>query len=162
MLLILTRICQDDVKYDKINSEYYGNIGIELAGSIIGSPSTYFGLGIAKPINIFDKAATEAGDVIPFVDEAIKLVNGAFGTSIPIQRLPWKTVARIPTFGELIGVGIGKTRMAAEAARFSGTSSNFAPVVEMLQDAQKLEGPEAATLLDEAVKATATVFDNRP
>ena len=29
MLLILTRICQDDVKYDKINSEYYGNIGIE-------------------------------------------------------------------------------------------------------------------------------------
>ena len=29
MVLIITRIYQDDVKYDKINSEYYGTIGVE-------------------------------------------------------------------------------------------------------------------------------------
>ncbi len=121
-------------------AQQYGNTGIELAGSILGSPSTYLGLTLKAPA-IFTKAGRAEG-----------LVK---------SLTTWKTVASVPTFGEIFGLGVGKARLAASASRFDGIAKEFAPVVELLQAAQKAPDAQVASKLDEIVKITAETFDNQ-
>lgn len=121
-------------------AQQYGNTGIELAGSILGSPSTYLGLTLKAPA-IFSKAGRAEG-----------LVK---------SLTTWKTVVSVPTFGEIFGLGVGKARLAASASRFDGIAKEFAPVVELLQAAQKAPDAQVASKLDEIVKITAETFDNQ-
>ncbi len=95
-----------------ILSQNLGNLGIELAGSLVGSPSTWLGAAIVKPANIFTKAGRAAGDVLTFAGREVKL----FGVT---QHVPWNTIARIPNFGEIIGANVGKARIASATARFT-------------------------------------------
>lgn len=114
-----------------------GSIGIELAGSVLGDPTTYLGLSLARPINIFTQAGRESGNIV-------NLLGKTF-------RVPWKTIAKIPEFGELIGATVGKARFAAET-RFI---SNAVPELErILGKADFVAGDmDAAKVGKEAIQA---------
>jgi hypothetical protein len=62
-----------------------GRPGIEIAGSIIGSPSTYLGMAFKAPVF---KNIDKFGD-------AVTIFSKTF-------QVPWKTVARIPNASELL------------------------------------------------------------
>lgn len=76
------------------------NPWVELAGSILGDPSTYLGMGI---IGNFGKAKTP-----------VKI----FGKTL--FNLPWQEVARLPTFTELVGIkNLGKARLLRSGEAFT-------------------------------------------
>lgn len=131
------------------------NLGIlstELVGSILGSPSTYLGLSLIKPVNIFSKAGRAAGEVITFAGKEVKL----FGA---VQRLPWRTIARIPTFGEIVGLNISKTRIANAALRF--TESSIPGLEDVLKKANTVTGEaEAMKVLENAATHTVNQLDD--
>jgi hypothetical protein len=121
-----------------------GSIGIELAGSILGDPTTYLGLSLVRPVNIFSLAGRESGNVV-------NLLGKTF-------RVPWKTIARIPEFGELIGAGVGKARFAAEARFITDASS---PIAKVLEKANYAAGDmDAAKVGREAVQAIVAHFSS--
>lgn len=80
------------------------NTWVELAGSIVGDPTTYMGMGIIgkigqskTPIRLFGKT---------------------------IATLPWETVGRIPGFTELLGLkNIGRARVLAAGDEFRKIAS---------------------------------------
>ena len=76
------------------------NPWVELAGSILGDPSTYLGLGIIGNIG---KAKTP-----------VRL----FGKTL--FNLPWEEVSRLPTLTELVGIkNIGKARLLRSGESFT-------------------------------------------
>lgn len=102
-----------------------GLIGTEITGSILGSPSTYLGLAIKAPVNILTKAGREAGDVLT-------IFNKTFG------HLPWRTLTRIPTFGEVVRLNVGRARLANEALRFTEQSTllnGLEPIIKNIDTA---------------------------
>lgn len=75
------------------------NPWVELAGSIIGDPSTYMGMGI---VGNFGKASTP----VRFMGKTL-------------FKVPWETVARIPGFAELVGLkNIGKMKLLSSGDEF--------------------------------------------
>ena len=109
------------------------NPWVELAGSVIGDPTTYMGMGIigkigqAKtPIRIFGKT---------------------------IGHLPWETIGRIPGFTEILGLkNIGRARVLSEGNAFRNIAS---PETEKaFQALGKVEDEKAALpALKNAIKA---------
>jgi hypothetical protein len=73
---------------------------VELAGSVLGDPTTYLGMGI---IGNFGKAKTP-----------IRILGKTRFT------VPWETVARIPTFSEVFGLkNIGRLKIASAGEMFT-------------------------------------------
>lgn len=109
------------------------NPWVELAGSVIGDPSTYMGMGI---IGKFGKAKTP-----------VRIMGKT------LFNLPWTTVARIPGFTELIGLkNIGKMKLLSSGDEFlkiadSGTEKALQALGEAADDA------DALTKMQTAVKA---------
>jgi hypothetical protein len=75
------------------------NPWVELAGSILGDPSTYLGVGI---VGDFGKASSPVR---------------MFGKTL--FEVPWRSVGRIPGFGELLGLShVGISGLSAAADEF--------------------------------------------
>ncbi len=75
---------------------------VELAGSILGDPTTYLSMGI---IGDFGKAKTAVH--IPFTQKVL-------------FDVPWRTVGRVPGLSEIFHLkGIGKARLASSADLFT-------------------------------------------
>ncbi|MCP4143061.1 MAG: hypothetical protein GY755_22685 [Chloroflexi bacterium] len=94
----------------------------ELVAGIVFDPSTYFGLGI---IGDLGKAKTVIR--IPFVNKTIKM----FGVT---QHVPWRTVKRLPTFAEAIGLKVGTAKLASEADRFYDVAPEIKKAVAGLEN----------------------------
>ncbi len=122
-----------------------GKSGTEFLGSVLGSPSTYFGMALLKPVNFLDDAARLSADTVRI-----------FGKTI---SLPWQTVGKIPTFGEFIGANIGKTRLANNSKRFV---NNAIPELETLlrNSGNVNDERQAANIIDKAVTMVRTKFDD--
>lgn len=75
-------------------AQEYGKLSTEFFGSVLGSPSTFMGLSLVKPVNLFNKTSALTADTVRVFNKTI--------------TLPWKTVGKLPTFGEFIGAGRGK------------------------------------------------------
>jgi len=125
-------------------AQEYGNIGIELAGSILGSPTTYLGMGIVKfsrlgtPMKLFGKNIT------------------LFGVQ---QKLPWETVGKIPTFGELFNLNVGSKKQAQGVNRF--VNNNLPELDGLLEKAGDITNERvAAEVIQEAVTKTTQKFDD--
>lgn len=129
-----------------------GLLSTEITGSILGSPSTYLGLNIKAPINLFTKAGRESGEIIKLFGRNVEL----FGN---VQRLPWRNIASIPTFGEILGLNIGKAKLFNETKRF--TESAIPEIENVLRNADKVTGDkQALNLLENAATAYATKLDD--
>jgi hypothetical protein len=122
-----------------------GKMGTELLGSILGSPSTYLGMSLVKPINYFDDAARLSADTVR-----------VFGKTV---SLPWQTIVRIPTFGEFIGANIGKARLAKASDRFV---NNVMPDLDTLlrNSGNVNDERQAAKVVNEAVGKVSKFFDS--
>lgn len=123
------------------------NPWVELAGSILGDPSTYMGMGL---IGKFGKAKTP----VRF-----------FGKTL--FNLPWQEVGRIPGFTEILGLkNIGRARLAAAGDEFLKVAdANTEKALAALGDAadevdafKKLQN--AVNSVRKQVREYAGVFDN--
>lgn len=123
-----------------------GKLGTEFLGSVLGSPSTYLGLSIVKPINYFDDAARLSADTVRL-----------FGKTV---SLPWQTIGRIPTLGEFVGANIGKARMANASKRFS---NNVMPELDtLLRNSGNINDErQAANVIKKAVGMVTEKFDSQ-
>jgi hypothetical protein len=122
-----------------------GRIGIELAGSILGDPTTYLGVGIVKP-------SLAKGTPMKLFGKNITL----FGVQ---QKLPWETVGRIPTFGEILNLNVGARKLAQGANRFA--NNNLPELDGLLEKAGDITNERvAAEVIKEAVTKTAQKFDD--
>lgn len=146
----------DQTKRDQFNAEVakgrdpalvaqeLSSIGWEVAGSILGSPSTYLGVGI--PGN-FGKAETVVK--IPF-------------SKATLFKVPWEKVAEIPTFTKILGIekAVGLGRIAQEANSFLGPDKEVAALAEkILNQADTLDNLGAgASKLPDATVQEATKF----
>lgn len=107
------------------------NPWVELAGSVLGDPTTYMGMGIIGKVG---KASTP-----------VKM----FGKTI--FKLPWETVARIPGFTEILGLrNIGKARLAASADVTRMGNAKLEQLLSKLGDAK--DEPEAVKALQAVVE----------
>ena len=125
-------------------AQEYGNVGMELAGSILGDPTTYLGLSLIKPVNIFSKTGRLSATTV-----------NLFGKTIP---LPYKVVSKIPTLGELIGTS-AKGALADDAARF--VNNAFPELENVLKNANNIQDQnKAVQIIDTAVKTVANKIDD--
>lgn len=123
----------------------YGRAGYELLGSIAFDPATYLGASILKPVNLFDDTARIGADTFRF-----------FGKTV---TLPWKTIGKIPTFGEIIGANIGKTRLAKAGDRF--TELAIPELKQILSKTENIQDERAAIkVMEEAVQAVTKKVDD--
>ncbi len=105
------------------------NPWVELAGSVLGDPTTYMGMGLIGKVG---KAKTP-----------IRL----FGKTI--VELPWQTVGHVPGFSEILGLkNIGRARLASAGDEFikiadEGMDKAFRALGEVADDrdaVKKLQG----------------------
>lgn len=122
------------------------NPWVELAGSVLGDPSTYMGMGIIgnigkakSPVRLFGKT---------------------------LFHVPWETVARLPGFAELVGLkNIGKARLLGSADEFlkvadPSTEKALMALGEAADDADALKKMQAAiTSVQKQVREFAGVFE---
>lgn len=113
-----------------------GRPGLELTGSILGDPLTYLGLGLYKPSLV--------GTPMKIFGKEVKI----FGN---VVRVPWEKIGRIPTFGELVGLGVD-TRFAkyAEDHYFKYANDEAFRAVKNAYDAG--DDAETLRLLDTAAR----------
>ena len=106
---------------------------VELAGSIFGDPSTYMGMGIIGNVG---KASTPVT---------------IFGKTI--FKLPWETVAKIPTFTEILGIkSIGMAKVLNSGSDITKIAdSNVEAALMRLQEAG--DEKAAVQVLREAVNS---------
>lgn len=122
------------------------NPWVELAGSIIGDPSTYMGMGL---IGNFGKGSTP----VRFMGKTL-------------FKLPWETVARIPGFAEIVGLkNIGKMKLLSSGDEFLKVADgNTEKALQALGNAaddmdafQKMQG--ALNAVRKQVREFAGVFE---
>lgn len=109
-----------------------GKAGIELTGSILGSPGTYLGLKLIAPVSIPKWLAGQAGDVVTIFSKT--------------HNVPWRTVARIPTFGDALYKFSGGAVKVGHAYR---VEKGLATLSDMPEGLEKLFLKEAGKLKDE-------------
>ncbi len=125
-------------------AQQLGHAGTELLGSIFGSPTTYAGLALKLPVNPLKNLAIQGADTVSLFSKTF--------------NVPWKTVAKIPQFGEMIykltggNIAIGATRQIVKSI------DNYVDVAvpgldEILKNADTVEG----SLRAESTVALATL-----
>ena len=138
----------------RVVAEELGILSTEITGSILGSPSTYLGLNIRAPINIFAKSGNALAEPLIFFGRNVELFGYA-------QKVPWRTIARIPTFGEIVGLSVGKTRFLNEAKRFTEQSSTLEGLETIVKNILNTTGEtQAIKILENASNYFATKLDD--
>lgn len=117
---------------------------VEIGGSIIFDPTTYLGLGLAKPV----AEGAEGARYLRFMGKEIKW----FGKR-------WKTVLEIPEFSDIVKLNVGSRKIASRADDLTKIADEFEPVLGALKKAGTEN--EARKAIQEVMTSVAKKIDSK-